>query len=61
MQSCELIAGSLRKNFYTAIVIVSYPSRDSKQMCLALHEPAKTYPLHASADEIALGLDGFVG
>jgi len=55
MQSRELIAGSLGKNFHAAIVIVAHPSSDAQDVRFPLDKPAEADSLHASADDEALG------
>jgi hypothetical protein len=59
MQARELIARSLGQHFDAAVMIVTDPSGDAKDVCLALDEPAKANALHASANDEASSLDGF--
>ena len=53
MQARNLIARSLGQDFYAAIVIVTHPTGNAKNVGLALHKPAEADALHASADDEA--------
>ncbi len=57
MKSGELIARTLGKDFHAPVVVVANPSSDLQHVCFALHEPAETDTLHASADDEAASLD----
>jgi len=59
MQTRKLIARALRQNFDAAVVIISHPSGDAEDVGFALDEPAETHALHASADAVTLGFNGF--
>ena len=50
MQGVELKSGALREHFDLAISIVAHPSCDTQDVRFTLHEPAETYPLHATRD-----------
>lgn len=57
MQSGELVASPLGKNFHAAVVIVPHPPGNAQNMSLALDKPAETDALYASADEEPAGLN----
>ncbi len=55
-QSGELIAASHRQHFDAAIGVVAHPAGDTEDVRLALHKPAKSYTLDASAHQEAASL-----
>src|SRR5437762_1193203 len=55
----QLVARAHGQDFYRAVSVVAYPSRDAKDVGLSLHKPAEAHSLHSSADHKAAGLIGF--
>jgi hypothetical protein len=59
MQSGKLIAGSLCKDFDSAIRVVAYPTQDPENMRLALYKPAEADALYTSPDQKTAGFNCF--